>query len=268
MARKAAIVLGHSHLSAIVNCLVDRPGDPAPDDECIEYYIFDTVRMGADFQFSIPGSSGGLILNPAIFDMIRSKVPADRDLIYISMFGGNAHNALTLLEHPRPFDFILPEAPDLPRIAGAELVPADYIAAFLLRLAYRYILNAETLRNATDRPVYHLESPPPIGDDKFVTSHLEQYFRDQTTEAEPKIAPRILRYKLWRLHSRIIQGASESRNITFVASPPEAQDDEGFLRPEGYGNDSTHAGPGYADLCLRQFEKMLGLRYSGWNWLY
>ncbi len=268
MPRKAAIVLGHSHLSSVVNYLVKRPGEPTTDDQALEYYIFDTVRMGADFQFSPLNASGEIVLNPAIAEMVRSKVPEDRELIYVSMFGGNAHNALTLLEHPRPFDIMLPEKPDLPSIPGAELVPSDYIAAFLQRLAMVYIINAETLRKSTDRPVYHFESPPPLGDDAFVTAHLEQYFRDQTADTHPKIAPRLLRYKLWRLHSRIIKGASEARDIVFIDSPPEAQDENGFLRPEYYGTDSTHAGIGYAELVLKQFEKRLGLNYGGWNWLY
>lgn len=268
MSRTAAIILGHSHLSAVVNHLVQRPSSFPADNEAIEYYIFDTVRLGANFEFSPLNKDGVPVLNPAIDEMILNKIPQDRNKIFISMFGGNAHNALSLLEHPRKFDFVLPGEENLPFEKEAEVVPTDYIANFITRMASVYIMNAETLRNYTSDPVYHFESPPPIGDDEFVQSHLEQYFLDQTKGDVPRLSPRWLRYKLWRLHSKIIQGASESRNICFVSCPEDTKDKEGFLTRECYGTDSTHAGPKFAELLLDKFEGELELKYGGWSWLY
>ena len=92
MAGKAAIILGHSHLSSIVYHLNDRPAELYEGEQSIQYYVFDTMRMGVDFQFSVKDDNGNYILNPAIRDMAKEKIPSHRDIIYISMFGGNAHS--------------------------------------------------------------------------------------------------------------------------------------------------------------------------------
>lgn len=182
------------------------------------------------------------------------------------MFGGNAHNALTLIEHPRPFDFILPDAPSLPRIPGTELLPYRYIETFIRNLAQLYINNMICLRNAVTEPVIHLESPPPVGDNVFVLNHLEQYFKDQS--ATPRIAPSVLRYKLWCLHSGIISNACMLNSVEFVPTPRAAMDEQGYLVPIGYADDSTHAGPWYGGVVLRELEERLGVRYNGWDWLF
>ncbi len=254
-------------MSAVINALFPRQYECTDPSLGIEYYVFDTVRMGGDYQFSVEkeGEPGKYILNPDIFRMISERIPADRELIYVSMFGGNAHNALNLLEHPRPFEIIMPSQPDR-YLEGRELIPYGYMQRIIGRLAAPYVLNMMTLREAVDQPVFHLESPPPCGDNDYILEHLEGYFRSQVET--PKIAPRDLRYKLWKLHSELIRSASEPNDIRFVGSPVQSQDNEGFLVPECYGGDSTHAGPAYGDMALRHFERMLNVQYAGWAWLY
>lgn len=265
MQRTAAIILGHSHLSSVVNNLFHRKSEADGSRGVIEYYIFDTIRLGSDFQFSVPDNRGGYVLNPRVRSMVEERLP-DRKYLWISMFGGNAHNALTLLEHPRPFDFILPENTNLPWIPSTELIPVAYVERFLARMAEVYILNMSCLRNAVAEDVIHIESPPPNGDDQYVLEHLEGYFKDQS--ADPRIAPRVLRYKLWKLHSALIRNACIANNITFLDAPRDTCDVDGFLVPAGYSGDSTHAGPWYGGKILQQIESRYNLAYDGWNWLY
>lgn len=265
MSRIGLIFIGHSHLSSIVSALAPRDGETYdPEDGC-EYFIFNTMQHGANFQFSVPAENGGYVLNPELVRLIDERVPPTYQRVLVSMFGGNAHNALTLLEHPTPFDFILPEQPGCPRISGTELVPYGVISRFVLNLAEPYMLNLATLRNAFPDPVIHIESPPPLGDDDYVLENLEGYFRDQTED--PKPAPRWLRYKLWRLHSVLIKEHAEAHGVEFLPAPPEAIDEEGFLMRSDYGSDSTHAGPSYGLRILKQLEARMGMRYGGWSWL-
>lgn len=265
MPRIALVFIGHSHLSSIVSALVPREGESYdPHDGC-EYFIFNTMQQGANFQFSVPAENGGYVLNPALVQLIDERVPGDYQRVFISMFGGNAHNALTLLEHPRPFDFILPQHADCPRISGTELVPCGIISRFISKLAEPYMLNLATLRNAFPDSIIHIESPPPLGDDDYLLENLEGYFRDQTED--PKPAPRWLRYKLWRLHSALIQEHAEAHGVEFLPAPSEAIDEEGFLLRSDYGSDSTHAGASYGLRILKQLEARMGMRYGGWNWL-
>lgn len=266
MSRTAAIFVGHSHLVSIIGALIDRPGESFSQNEGIEYFVFDTTRFGTDFQFSIADASGNYALNSALMLAIDEKVPRHYNRVFISMFGGNAHNALTLLEHPTPFDIILPEEPGRPRIPNAEVVPYRYIESFIRRLAEGYILNMTCLRNAYREPVVHIESPPPIGDNDFVLAHLEQYFLDQTRH--PRVAPRELRYKLWRLHSKIIREAATAFGVDFLPAPAASVDPEGFLAREAYGSDSTHAGAAYGLHILKELEQKFSAAYGGWGWLY
>lgn len=264
MAGKAAVILGHSHLSSIVYQLYDRPGEVYEGEESIQYFVFDTVKMGADFQFSVPDGQGGYQLNPVITEMVEERVPKDRSHIYISMFGGNAHNALTLLEHPRPFDFISRENASLPLLDGAEILTSGYIDEFLMKMSEVYRFNTAVLRDYTKSPVFHFESPPPVGSNEFILQHLENWFKNEG--AEPRIAPKYLRYKLWRAHSRIIREACEGYGIEFLETPHEAFDHEGFLREE-HARDSTHADGSFGGIILRNLEKRLNVQYAGWSWL-
>jgi len=264
MAGKAAIILGHSHLSSIVYHLNDRPAELYEGEQSIQYYVFDTMRMGVDFQFSVKDDNGNYILNPAIRDMAKEKIPSHRDIIYISMFGGNAHNALTLLEHPHPFDFIIPEDTTLPIEENCEVLTIGYIEEFILKMSEIYRLNTASLKYSVKEPVFHFESPPPIGSNKFILDHLENWFKNE--ENSSRIAPKYLRYKLWRTHSRIIQSSCNSCGVNFIETPLEAFDEEGFLKEE-HARDSTHADGSFGGLILRNFEQRLGLQYSGWAWL-
>lgn len=264
MPGKAAIVLGHSHLSSIVLNLNDRPGEVHGGDDSIEYFVFDTIRLGSDFVFSIDSGGGHYVLNPTIMDMVNRKVPSDKERIYVSMFGGNAHNVLTLEEHPVPFDFIIPDKSSLPFLEDAELVTYDYIDRFVRKLAEPYLLNATTLRNATSSDVYHFESPPPVRDNDFIVRNLEDWFKKQTPI---KIAPPYLRYKMWHVHSKIIRDFCDQMGINFLSTPVETQDEQGFLLEE-HGRDLTHAGPSFGNAILKQLESRLGLKYGGWSWLY
>lgn len=264
MAGKAAIVLGNSHLSSVVLQLKDRPGEVYGGDESLQYFIFDTVRMGTSFQFSIDSGGGNYVTNPELLALVESKVPEGLEKIYLSMFGGNAHNALTLLEHPIPFDFTLPERPDLPNEPGRELVTSGYINAFLKKMAASALLNMSALRKSVSQPIYHFESPPPVGDNRFIMENLEGYFIEQSSS--PRIAPVYLRYKLWRMHSILVSGFCEHAGIEFLPSPKECFDGGGFMKRE-HGRDSTHAGGSYGGLILRDLERRLGLKYGGWQWL-
>lgn len=264
MAGKVAIILGHSHLSSIVYYLNDRPAELYEGEETIQYFVFDTIRMGVDFQFTVPDETGNYVLNPKIKELVDEKVPENRERLYISMFGGNAHNALTLLEHPRPFDFYLPAQPALPIEDGAEILTAGYIRNFIMKMSEIYRLNTLTLKEFSDRPVFHFESPPPVQSNTFISDHLENWFKAEGSDSS--IAPKYLRYKLWRIHSNVIEESCQAGGIEFLKTPTEAFDADGFLLEE-HGRDSTHADGSFGQLLLKNFEKRLGLKYSGWSWL-
>jgi hypothetical protein len=198
--------------------------------------------------------------------MVDQKVPADRERIYISMFGGNAHNVLTLKEHPRRFDFIFPDRACLPLDENAEFITYGYMKYFVRKLAESYLLNMVTLQNsAIERgsEIFHFQSPPPVKENSFILSNLEDWFKSD----EPfTVAAPYLRYKMWLTHSSIIRNYCAEIGVSFLETPTSTQDDIGFLLPE-HGRDSTHAGPSFGGAILKHFEQQLAVRYDGWAWL-
>ena len=156
-----------------------------------------------------------------------------------------------MVNHPRPFDFALRERPHLPLRPEAEIVPAGLVAAALARLMEGPANQLAALRRATTLPILYIGSPPPVPDNDFVA-------RQETVFAEPigklGVAPPALRWKLWRLQSRLFAGLCAANGIDFLPPPPEALDALGFLRQEAWHADCVHANHWYGEHVLRQIE--------------
>jgi hypothetical protein len=69
------------------------------------------------------------------------------------------------------------------------------------------------------------------------------------------MAPPLLRYKMWRLHSRVFRKACEDAGLRFIAAPAKSMDRSGFLARFCYGN-ATHANRGYGELVIRQLDDL------------
>lgn len=260
----SVIICGNSHLSSVVQGLKDRKGEVSAETVPVIHRVFNTIKYGIDYQFTIDAGGGHLVPNPHLDKLIDEEIPSEHRRAYVSMFGGNAHNALTLLEMDEPFDVILPSEPDLPRLPGRRLIPYDAVRAFIEYQARFHIMNTSVMSQRKDGPLFHIESPPPIGDNHYVSLHLENYFKEQ---GDRPITPPLLRYKLWRVHSQIVREACEAYGVTFIPAPDEGMLDGKWLRPEGYSGDSTHAGEWYGRLICQQIEERLGGHYGGWLWL-
>lgn len=168
------------------------------------------------------------------------------------MIGGVAYNMMGLAVHPRRFDFVLPDAPDLPFDERAELVPYEAVRASLLAIMQHY-LDLMAIVGATGRGrIFHIEAPPPYADEaRMLTDVPWNYF----TGMQREVSPRYLRYKLWRLHSDIVRQACARMGITFIERPMEAVDVDGFLRDDYY-LDTMHVNEGYGALVLRQMQEV------------
>lgn len=205
-----------------------------------------------DYADSAPG--GGVRFNSAILEQARALV-GDRDdtVVYATLFGGNGHVVFGLVRHPRPFDVVLPEMPDLPLDDTAELVPHGYLDAAMHEHAAPYLWQMLALRQAVPGRVLCLETPPPYADDAYVRDHLGSYVPNPGN-----VVSAALRLKLWRLHSRKLRLHCEASGVEFVPAPAEAIEPPGFMAREGYGPDATHGNAWYGERVLRQIEASLG----------
>jgi hypothetical protein len=180
--------------------------------------------------------------------------------LIVSLIGGNKHNILGLLNHPRPFDFVLPDEPDLPFTEGAECVPVELVADSLTRRAANEFDLLRTIRAATTVPMVHMESPPPNPSVAHIRRH-PGVFRDRIDALG--VAPAHLRYKLWRVHSSVVRAACADAGIQFVPAPREALDAHSMLRKAAWADDPTHGSAWYGALVLKQIAAIARGRKTG-----
>jgi hypothetical protein len=163
-----------------------------------------------------------------------------RGQIVLSVIGGSAHTVLGMVEHPRPFDFVLPSDPDIPIEEGREIIPAGAVRAKLSEIAAPYFAQLPGLLATTASPIFHLEPPPPVADE----ARIAPFVPWPNFPGQPRqIAPKWLRYKLWRLHSELIGSA-----------PLAAMDEEGFLAKD-FDQDGAHANAAYGALVLEMMRR-------------
>ncbi len=192
-------------------------------------------------------TEGGMVrLAPHVAARLRG--PA-RSPVF-SMVGGAVHQDVGLMQHPRPFDFVWPESPDLPLTPGAEIIPFAALHAAMLARTQYFLDVTSAVQDAADGPVLHIESPPtywaealPDNDPGFYL-----YFG-----ANPVFSPPWLRWKLWRVHSAIVASHAAARGIGFIPHPPCSLDAEGFLA-EAFHGTAAHANAAYGALVLGQMQ--------------
>jgi hypothetical protein len=218
------VCIGHSHVTALA-----RAGDANLDP--INFWETGDPWSRNDAEVSFRAD-------------LAERIAKGR--LVLSLIGGSAHTVLGMVEHPRPFDFILPSAPNLPFDERRAWVPADAVRAKLAEMADEYFGGISILSRTVTTRLVHLEPPPPIADNDRIAPHVPWiFFPDQ-----PKVvAPKWVRYKLWRLHSELIAEACARLGITYVRVPNRALDEDGFLQ-SCFDQDGAHANAAYGALVL------------------
>jgi hypothetical protein len=111
----------------------------------------------------------------------------------------------------------------------------------------------KSLRKVTAARLVHLIPPPPKADNDFIKRHHEQFFA-QHGIATLGVSSPALRLKFWSLQREILEAICRKRGIE-VLLPPGKTVESGFLRPEYYGSDATHANWLYGEMVIRALEK-------------
>ena len=172
-----------------------------------------------------------------------------------SLIGGAVHQDVGLIQHARPFDFVLPERADLPLAEGAEIVPYGAVHGAVLARTQQYLDIMRAVRDGVDGPVFHMESPPTYADERVPTDDpgFQAYFGNDVA-----FSPAWLRYKLWRLHSAIVSAHCAAVGIVFVPHPAESVSESGFLL-EAFHGTPAHANAAYGQLVLAQLRDLARL---------
>lgn len=184
----------------------------------------------------------------------------DEQDVAVSMIGGNQHAVFSTIQHPQKFTFLMPS--DTGATEGAEIIPYRALAQhFDAGIRGRDGQSLAALRKATRARVVHLQPPPPKRDNAHILKHHESKFA-QDNIADLGVSAPELRMAFWRLQARLLEELCAELNIAVLPPPPAALDADGFLAPEFYASDATHANPSYGELVLQQIEENFGARRS------
>lgn len=191
---------------------------------------------------------------------ILAELQADAVGFVVSTLGGNDHNVLGLVNHhPVKFDFVLPEAPDLPLQEDADIVPFELVRRTMEARLAETLAFLDLLQRSRSAPLYHLESPPPVPSEAYIRENPDTFAELVQRHG---VAPASLRYKLWRLHSSIIRETCDRLRIHFLPAPRAMQDERGMLVPAAWRNDPTHANEVYGERLYRQMLAIVERRFS------
>ncbi len=184
---------------------------------------------------------------------------ARNDTIVMTIFGGNIHNVISLVKAWDDFDFILPSNPDLTLDREAQLVPYAAIKGMLkYRISNPHLDRLKTMSNLLPTCLINIETPPPLGDDKFVLEYMDPFFTEKFGVVT-EVIPRTLRHKIWRLSCEIYIEFCRENGIRYHNTPSHLMEENLFLAKQAYLTNATHAnswfGRGMAESAIQLFEQ-------------
>lgn len=242
MVKRKVVIVGDSHTYAIQKAIAaQKAADPEFE---FEAYRFKRPKRGKDF---------GDLTARQILRLIKKLTPRD---VVVSTIGGNHHSAFGLIQHPVAFDVLLPGREEAVA-EGAQIVPYRAVRDYFLgRLERGDSELVSKLASAARCPVYHLTPPPPKRDDDFIRSNHETQFAARGL-MDNGVSPAPLRYKLWKLQTDLTRRMYEKAGVKQLMPPQKAMDEDGYLRPDFYAKDATHANKKYGTLVLRQIKSSI-----------
>ncbi len=176
----------------------------------------------------------GGALQPAIIEFMKN---AKRQFILLSI-SGNEHNILSIVQHKKPFDFIL-DASDPALEPGVEILTRAAVRETVREWMEFNRVDAITraFGEATALPIVLVEPPPPLP-----ASHVRanpDIFEKALCKA--RVSSDALRHKIWRLQGELYLEICHKYGVRFVPVPGRLLDVNGLLVREGCGLDATHA---------------------------
>ena len=232
--------IGHSHLVTIQESYERRGAATA------RFIQLGTPALEPNL---LPDGTVGPALHAAIDAALAN---ADGPPFVFDCVSGNEYHFIGLVNHPRPYDFVLPSRPDLPLREDAEIIPAALMRKIMLRQMMGAHAAMKALRTVIPHPILHVQSPPPLSSNEFIRENPIQFAGEI---AERGVAPPGFRMKLWLLQSEIFRAFCDELGFSFLPVPRAGCDEDGYLAQAGWRPDPAHANNWYGQIVLEQIEQ-------------
>jgi hypothetical protein len=245
--------IGHSNLSALREAFSEQiKANNAPASYYLEFQ-----HIGQEpFRRGVSDSDGVEIIETEFnalpghvedaLERARKAAAPLYPVIFLSLMG-HYHFFRSTTNHPRPYDFVLREQPDLELRSDSEIISSALIEAALKREIEPCIDFLKYLVKRLPYRMFHYSSPPPIPDNQFLCGirHIE------TTIKSHGISPAAFRLKMWILQERIYREACARLNIGYIGPAPRTHDEQGFLIRDYWTEDGFHGNLAYGQVMLQ-----------------
>lgn len=233
--------IGNSHLSAVA-----RGAAKFGSRDC----TFVQLPHVAPYSRSPDGKR--LTLSDPVADAVQAALKDAKMLV--SLIGGNGHNIFGLVEMQPRIDLYDPTIATID--ANRTLLPRALVKTGLQRQVRFWLQLMRDVRALTpaSMDMIHVAPPPPIGDDSHILANPGPFSEPLSAYG---LAPPSLRLKLWRLHIEILEACCQEGGIRFLKPEIDWCTHDGFLLPEFYGNDPSHANEDYGRRILQQVENIV-----------
>lgn len=243
------LVFGDSHTHAVSTAIRKLKNHTAGCE--IEAYRLTKVKNGTMI--------GDIDVNDLI---ARCKTLTPTDLL-VSVVGGNQHSSFSLIQHEIPFrlyDQPGGNAEQADAIGdGDVLIPRNVIKDHFRR----GMRNGDARRifemaNVGSQRTVHLAPPPPKADEAHILNRIETSFADKIA-AGFGVSSAPLRLAIWQLQNEVFSEILAEEGVELLPPPPGTQTVEGYLHPDYYGPDATHANAAYGAKILEQIREFLAV---------
>ena len=243
------LVVGQSHVAAI-RAAAKRHREAFPDEPRTRVIHTIEQAFAPEFVNLNDGDYAAATFGPALRAAIEDQIARHSPRV-ASVVGGNVHNVLALMRHPRPYDFLLSDDEGPPLDEDAELIPEALVRATLMAKLAPDFARLRALSESA-RTFFHVESPPPVREEAFISARAEVAFRDRAMGEVIAAGPG-LRWRMWRLTSQLMRAAVERMGGHYLSAPSLACNSDGFLNLD-FAADPTHGNEAYGELLIRAIE--------------
>jgi hypothetical protein len=188
--------------------------------------------------------------------------PANATIVLL--WCGNEHHSAFLLSPIPLFDFIPRDAPDARINDRAILVPESLVRAKLATNMDDLGAVLRDIKAHSAARVVIAGTPPPKGDLVKVRQLMksEWYFMELAKQHNfsldaIELTPLPIQLKLWNVLQDLLRDTALSNACEFIAVPNTVFDNAGYLKPEMWSKDATHANRIYGREMIAHLTRLL-----------
>jgi hypothetical protein len=210
------------------------------------------IFRGERYEPYVHFTDDGVRFHPTVLDDLRVAVEELHPTSVVAAILGSDHWIYGIGNEPRPFDFLVPNLPQHPMSAHAEMIPYDLLLRrFRSDLDWQFGL-VRFVMTLCELPIFVIEAPPPVENAELMLRPVHGHFKERMEKFGcPSTS---FRYKIWWIFTYATKCICADLGISFIEAPPETRDSNGFLN-ERYYLDGVHGTDEYGALMAGEVAK-------------